>query len=286
MPVTETASKQASEVATSLNSPEKAEQAINEKLQQPVSQHLNVYSNPAEPQVTVQVSPRSGLPLENKTASERPAAAAMLPRGSSQVAQSVSTLPAFNTSLKFEDGYQFMPDGDGAGMTRQMTGSKMVMLQQSKAKLWQYPGQVTLNHVARKQEIQRINKSNMVMLKALRQIKPMVPSAKKYNADYKRQLSYRQNLSRYPSVGTANTAAATTTNTNTTSNAIQKGIMTRHSSHRNMGATESAETSDLPAIRLDGQRGRKTPDGYRSALELRSRSKTPGGRILSSSAVK
>lgn len=47
-----------------------------------------------------------------------------------------------------------------------------------------YPSQVTLNHVARKQEIQRINKSNMIMLKALRQIKPMVPSVRKHQSDY------------------------------------------------------------------------------------------------------
>ena len=84
--MTETASKQASEVATSLNSPEKAEQVINEKLQQPASQHLNVYPNPTEPQVAVRVSPRNGLPLDSKPSSERPAAAAMMPRGASQVA--------------------------------------------------------------------------------------------------------------------------------------------------------------------------------------------------------
>ena len=48
-------------------------------------------------------------------------------------------------------------------------------------------------------------------------------------------------------------------------------------------AVENGATSDLPAIRYDRQRGRKTPDGHRSALELRGRSKTPGGRILSSS---
>jgi hypothetical protein len=37
-----------------------------------------------------------------------------------------------------------------------------------------YPGQISLNHTQRRREINRINKENLIMLRALRDVKPSV----------------------------------------------------------------------------------------------------------------
>ena len=90
--------------------------------------------------------------------------------------------------------------------TTQPTNSSIIRHQQSSTcrtesvqSIW--PAQITLNHVARRKEVNRINKDNMVMLKALREVKPTVPRSKEFDRHLRKTKAIKENISQWRKVG-------------------------------------------------------------------------------------